>query len=209
MELGERDSETVPERIENWRLDSVEAQKVTLKAGYYPYINYVLDGINEQIRQTFKSRPDRQLTGDLFFLDRQKGRVRLMLKELVYIRLSEPLRDLFGFEKNYYKGPIFHLAERPMNFKRHLGSLHVYTDIMRDRVVGDTSAALIGMVPAVHDHPVGVKIAHHNFQRPNYFPVRQKFINTVTTNIRDDQGDIVSFEDGTTTLTLHLIRREP
>ena len=131
------------------------------------------------------------------------------LKDGVHIRLSRKLADLLGFKHLHHKGSISKLADLLPDLKKHLGSLHVYLSVMQDRVVGDTMAPLIGMVPHVDTFPSGLKIHHHTFLRPYYFPVKQKFIDTISCNIRDDKGDLVAFTDGSTSLTVHLVRSTP
>ena len=198
---------TPPPMLDNYRVLIKHHQAYAMPAGYYPSIEHILQKLNQNIRKTFRNTSTDN--HDLLSLDPRKGRVSLKLKPTVRLRFSRKLADLLGFKLRHYKGPFYRLAERPYSLKRHLGSLHVYLNIMQDRVVGDTTAPLIGMVPHVDAFPEGLHIANHTFLRPHYFPVKAKFIETVTCNIRDSEGDLISFDQGECTLTLHLVRASP
>ena len=193
---------TPPPAWVNYRVQTTHRQKWDMPAGYYATIQQVLQNLNQNIKKTFRNKGKE----DIFDVDLIKGRVRLKLKTGVTLRLSQRLADLLGFKSLQQKGPTFRLAEKPYYLKRHLGSLHVYLSVMQDRVVGDTMAPLIGMVPHVDNYPPGLHIANYNFLRPHYFPIKQKFIDSVTCNIRDSDGDLISFDQGQCTLTLHLVR---
>ena len=195
-----------PPELTHYQVRNVAHTKWRIPSAYYPSIDSVLENINEHTKDVYKNDEG---DGSLLSMDQNKGKVRLRLKPGIHIRLSRKLADLMGFKNLHQKGPTSRLAEYPPNLKRHLGSLHVYLSAMQDRVVGDTMAPLIGLVPHVDTFPAGLKIAHHTFLRPYYFPVKQKFLDTITCNIRDDKGDLVTFDEGSTTLTLHLVRSSP
>ena len=201
-EVEEEVEATPPPELINYRVQTTHTQKWAMPAGYYATIQQVLQNLNQSIRKTFRNKGNEEI----FAVDLIKGRVRLKLKSGVTLRLSQKLADLLGLKSLVQKGPTFRLAEKPYYLKKHLGSLHVYLSVMQDRVVGDTMAPLIGMVPHVDNYPPGLHIANYNFLRPHYFPIKQKFIDSVTCNIRDSDGDLISFEQGQSTLTLHLVR---
>ena len=195
-----------PPELDNRRWMTVAHQKLRVPSTYYPSIDAVLQSINNNIKEDFKDKRDDE---NVLSMDPSKDKVRLRLKVGVHIRFSRKLAELLGFKQLHHRGGCNKLADNPPHLKKHLGSLHVYMNAMMDRVVGDTMAPLIAMVPHVDIFPAGLKIAHHTFLRPNYFPIKQKFIDTVTCNIRDDNGDIIPFIDGDTTLTLHIVRASP
>lgn len=210
---GEEEEEEVavtpPSMYNNFRISTTHHQTWLMPAGYYASIDHVLRNLNQNVKKTFRNNTSAEKIPEMLSLDPVKGRVRLKLKPGVRLRFSPKLAALLGFKTRFHKGPTFRLAEQPYYLKRHLGSLHVYLNIMQERVVGDTTAPLIGMVPHVDTFPEGLHIANHTFLRPHYFPVKAKFIETVTCNIRDSDGDLISFDQGECTLTLHLVRASP
>ena len=200
---GEEEISPPPE-LDNIPWRTVAHQKLRIPPAYYPSIESVLENINEHTKDIYKNEE-----GDMFSLDPNKGKIRLRIKVGVNIHLSRQLAELMGFKKIHHKGGVSKLADYSPNLKKHLGSLHVYINVMKDRVVGDTMAPLIGMVPHVDTFPQGLKIAHHTFLRPYYFPVKLNYMDTVRVNIRSDDGNLVPFSGGSTTLTLHLKRASP
>ena len=203
-ESESRESRRPPPELSNTKWRTIAHTKYKLPSAYYSSIDSVLQNINEHVKEVYK---DDEI--DVFSMDSNKGKIRLTIKAGVTVRISRKLARLLGFMQREYRGGISKLADHPPDLKKHLGSLHVYVNAMRDRVVGDTMAPLIGMVPHVDVFPPGLKIAHHTFLRPKYFPIKNKFWDTVTVNIRDDKGDLVPFSEGSTTLTLHLVRASP
>ena len=191
-------------KLNNTKWRTLAVQKLRIPQAYYPSLASVLQIIKENMKEEFK---DNEF--DVFSIDTTKNKVRLRLNPGIYIRLSRRLAKYLGFQKREHQGGIDKLADFEPEMKKHLGSLHVYITAMRERVVGDTMAPLIAMVPHVDNFSPGLKIAHHTFLRPNYFPVSQKYFDTVTVNIRDDSGELVPFIEGSTTLTLHLVRASP
>ena len=192
---------TPPPDLLNTRSGYVHAQNLPVPEGHYKNIEQLLLTINLAVQKSFRENDK-----DILSMDHKKGRVRLRLKKHVTLRFSRKLADLLGFKKKTKPGPDKSLAEYHPHLKRHLGSLYVYLDLMQDRVVGDTRAPLIAMVPHATVSPDGLLIANHTVVRPYYFPVRGRFIETARCNIRDSEGDLVSFGDGDVTLTLHLVR---
>ena len=192
---------TPPPDLLNTRSGYVHSQNLPVPEGHYKNIDQLLLTINLAVQKSFRENDK-----DILSMDHKKGRVRLRLKKHVTLRFSRKLADLLGFKKKTKPGPDKSLAEYHPHLKRHLGSLYVYLDLMQDRVVGDTRAPLIAMVPHATVSPDGLLIANHTVVRPYYFPVRGRFIETARCNIRDSEGDLVSFGDGDVTLTLHLVR---
>ena len=83
-------------------------------------------------------------------------------------------------------------------------SLYVYMDIVEGQYLGDLKVPLLKVVP--------VKGKHGDYQcirydRPNFIPLSRSEIQNIEVNIRDDTGNLISFEGGKVVLTLVFRRR--
>ena len=80
---------------------------------------------------------------------------------------------------------------------------YVYTDIIRGQYHGDVVVPVLRTVTMKGDH--GDYISK-NFERPHYVPLSQTSFDTIAINIRDEAGDLVAFEHGKVSITLHFRR---
>jgi len=79
----------------------------------------------------------------------------------------------------------------------------VYTDIIEPRVVGDTLAPLLRLVPRGTYGEDSVE----TFKNIEYIPLRTKYFSTIEIDIRDDTGRPIPFERGKVVVTLHFRQR--
>ena len=85
-----------------------------------------------------------------------------------------------------------------------LHSIYVYCDLVEPRVVGDKLTPLLRVVPVTGTTG---EMVTRSYENVHYVTVQQKSLETVEINIRDDQGENVSFERGTLNVTLHFRRK--
>jgi hypothetical protein len=79
--------------------------------------------------------------------------------------------------------------------------LFIYTDIIKDQLVGNSRSALIRTVHVDNDH---LKGAYVSFQFPQYFPVNATEIDSINIRITDETGTPVHFVDAVVAVTLHF-----
>jgi len=201
------------------RLILVGQQNVNLRSGYYESLDDILSSLNKEVDRKFHNSsrqrpppyykfPNRESLTKLFTFQPTLNKVLLHLPDLVSFTFSKKLANLLGFDNTFFQGPIFQIADRTVDLNLQTGSLFIYLSIVQDRVVGDVRAPLIGLLP-ISNADKGLKLASRSFYRPQYFSLKQNFIDNVTCNIRDEFGQLVPFTNGQTTLTLHLRRRRP
>ena len=92
-------------------------------------------------------------------------------------------------------------ATRPVDIKRGINSLYVYTDIVQERIVGHTMVPLLRSVPA---HGSRGDITYHEVIRVHYIPVQKKYFHTIHIYITDDTGAFIPFQSGRSVVTLHF-----
>ena len=212
------ENHTDPELFES-RLITEEEQIVNLPDGHYETLHDILAYMNKQVSKTFKrtlndpkgiglAYSNKNSRKDIFSFQKYHDRVLIHLPENVELTLSQELADLLGFQILKFKGPSASFAYNKVDLNLELGSLFVYLNIVQDRVVGDVRAPLIGLLP-VSKKDYGLKLASRYFHVPQYFKLKQNFIDNARCNIRDELGRLVPFQGGQTTLTLHIRRHLP
>ena len=66
---------------------------------------------------------------------------------------------------------------------------YVYTDIVQNQLVGDMKALLLRVVPVKEG-----KLTYAHYDRPHFLPINRSNIAVVEANIRDERGDLLSFQ---------------
>ena len=82
-------------------------------------------------------------------------------------------------------------------------ALFIYCDIVKNRIVGNTYAPLLRIVPLSGNNN---EYTCKEYQKPEYFPVSRSYINTIETFITDDTGEEVNFLTGKVLVNLHFRR---
>jgi hypothetical protein len=85
-------------------------------------------------------------------------------------------------------------------------SLYIYTDIIRNQLIGDRSAPLL-RVCSVKGLP-GQNV-EESFVQPQYCEVTKKDISEITIEIRTGSGHLVPFDYGTVRCILHFRQKSP
>ena len=95
--------------------------------------------------------------------------------------------------------------EKAADITEGFSALYIYSDIVQNRIVGDTMASLVRVVPIEQKRLINSSgVNWVRFQHIQYIPVNKTYTDTVEINIRRDNGDIVPFESGKVVLTLHF-----
>ena len=78
---------------------------------------------------------------------------------------------------------------------------YVYTDIIKSQYHGDVVVPVLRTVAVKGTHRNYVR---KNFERPHYVPLNKKIFDMISINIRDEAGDLVSFEHSKVIITSHF-----
>ena len=123
-------------------------------------------------------------------------------EEGVRLALAKRLASLMGFDEG---GEITGVEKAPRVINlRPVQSMFIYTDIIEYNVVGDIRAPLLRIVNV--DGEYGQTVTK-TFVAPHYVPLKQKAVNTIEIDIRDDTGRFIPFMDGKVVAKLHFRRR--
>ena len=83
-------------------------------------------------------------------------------------------------------------------------SIFVYTDIIKDKIVGDTQVPLLGALPVIE---IPGNQLYWAFQHPLYVPIIKNFIDTIEIKMTDETGKTIMFKDGLAIVRLHIRKR--
>ena len=79
---------------------------------------------------------------------------------------------------------------------------YIYIDIVQNQHVGDVKTPLLRVVPVKKG-----KLTYIHYDRPHFLPINRSNISVVEVNIRDERGDLLSFQSGTSIRMLLFWRR--
>jgi hypothetical protein len=189
----------------------LETYDIYLPPGHYDSIEHVVSLINQRIPKQYKPTGPPPILNvnktewkDVFSYKTQISKVSLSLSQTKGVHMSDKLRDVLGFTRNHYIGGHFSYGERVANVNHGLECMYVYLDLIEDRVVGDTRAPLLRMVPLSRFRSATV---FHTFLDVHYVPIKYNSFDRLTVNIRNGAGDLIPFDRGEVILTLRVRRR--
>lgn len=115
------------------------------------------------------------------------------------------LAELLGFKSDTHLRNSRTL-DNPMDLK-YLHNMFVYCDIVEPHAVGHAKVPLVRVVTVKGKYGEDVNSIYTNIY---YHPVKQKYIDTIEIDIRDNAGRKIPFLRGTVIVTLHFrLRKSP
>jgi len=118
----------------------------------------------------------------------------------LYFQNSDIARCL-GFKSDHVTGNT--VSEFTSTVKKY-NSIYVYTDIIQNQNVGDYKVPLLRVVPVISLYGENSCV---RYDRPHFIPISRHNIQTIEVNLRDDTGELISFESGKAIVTLVFRRR--
>ena len=174
--------------------------KLNLKTGYYKYPEDILSQLARSLDRKLKRPPPHTLS-----YSEHTRKATLSITEPVVIRLSEKLSQLLGFETGYFNKPGVVRSRLPVDIHQGLYAIYIYCDLLEHRVVGDTLAPLLSIVPVEGQHGDTV---YQRCEKMHYFPVQKKNFNDIHITLRDNQGAVVPFNSGKVLVSLHFRKQK-
>ena len=130
--------------------------------------------------------------------------VNLSISVPLTVTFDNNLRDIFGFDKNTYSGPISITSDRMFSLNRCIQFLYIYSNLGNTVRVGNTKAPLLAIVPFSANNK-GSILKEKVFKEPMYVGMRRNRITQINIAIYDGAGQLVPFaSDAVTTLRLHF-----
>ncbi len=170
-------------------------------------IYQTVDELLKEISHVLKSA---KLQNDVILqFDKIRNRVILQILNKppeFAIGFSQNISNMLGLSKkegNYYSPGVY--IENSPDISEGFSALYIYSDVVRNRIVGDTMAPLLRVVPLEKNKKLSVNWVR--FQHIQYLPVNKTQSDVIEVNIRRDNGDVVPFENGKVVLTLHFKKK--
>lgn len=125
------------------------------------------------------------------------------------LSMAETLQTILGFNDQDIDLQIGSTisADKPANLCSVIPSmLMVYADILEYTPTGDVETQLLRSIPLSRDSYTYDSLIVKNFSPPMYVPLITKNFRTIEIDKRDQFGQVISFDSGTLTVTLHFKR---
>ena len=138
-----------------------------------------------------------------FSLDTEQH-LQMTLPKHMAITLSDPLRDIFAFDENTYRGAGSFKATGTFSLTRRIHYLYVYSSITDYVRIGNTEAPLLAVIPFAVSSSCDI-LKEESYKNPMYIPVRHSNMSQIDIAIHDDAGALVPFvAEAVTSLRLHF-----
>jgi len=169
--------------------------EITIPAGYYSGVQHILNKMREQLRPT------------KYLYDPLSRRVSVELQRDCKLHLNKSdIATCLGFHNGKtLEGTNKYLSESLATVRNTYYSIYVYTDIIENLNAGDYKVPLLRVVPVKADYG---ELCCVNYDRPHFISLNQSNIQTIEIDLRDDVGDLISFESGKVVVTLVFRRKQ-
>jgi hypothetical protein len=178
---------------------------------YYSNLQDLIEAINDVKPRWFKGTF--QLRDDI---------VELALADSQSITLHPQLSAILGFKTNHWvQGEHPLLLPPPKGWSTssevenldiikasykgdirvNMYNMFVYSNIVKETLVGDSFVPLLRTVPL--DNEIG-NYVHKSFETPHYIPLNTQFIPSIEIKLTDDTGECVRFDRGKVIVKLHF-----
>jgi hypothetical protein len=136
----------------------------------------------------------------------------------LYLRSTTPLpfsftadmrlRDILGFDEVDYEVAMEFRGSKTVDVNRGLPKqLFVYSDLIEPQFINNSLELLLRIVPVdIESYKFGCAKTE-NFSHIQYLKVNRLCIDSIEIHIKDSEGQFLPFQNGTLTVTLHLIKR--
>ena len=182
-------------------IDGETVKDIIIPDGYYETAETLIETMN--ILGSIVKWENREQTPFEFEVVRK--RVHLTLQNKIELLLPDVLRDILGFRDGHFRNEntvavgFFSIVEPDMT--RGMSCMYIYTNIIEPRIVGDTTARLLRVIPAGKKQGESVMMDMKNIQ---YMDVTNPDFDTVEILICDETGKKVPFTTGRVVVTLHF-----
>lgn len=123
-------------------------------------------------------------------------RLRIELDENCQVRFRGRLAEILGFKTTTTVSESLTI-DNPLDMK-HIHNLYVYCDIVEPHAVGHSKVALLRVINVTGKFGDDVSSIFSNIY---YHPIKQKYIDTIELDIRDNTGRNIPFVRGNVIVT--------
>ena len=171
--------------------DEEELEEIRVSLPTIDSVNQLLDTLNVKSREF----------GYKFDYSPSLDRITLSIPAFHRIQLDDVLQSVLGFVGQSNLNESKQTATMNPQLKREVNSLFIYCNVLSYIHVGNTEAPLLRQLPMASKENV---VVDREFINKIYIPVNCNVLNRIDVSIHDQNGDLVPFKDGLTTLTLEF-----
>ena len=119
------------------------------------------------------------------------------------VSFDDDLSDILGFERGIALTALESWSVHKPDVHRGMSSMFVYSDVVKERLVGDALVPLLRVVPAT-----GARndVVHTEFNVVHYLPVNNIATDIIRVRICRDNGETINFTGGKVNINLHFKR---
>lgn len=180
-----------------------EISNIEIPGGYYEKISDLINLINTRIKFACHDReaPVR------FATDQLRHQVHLHLHKSAFVKLGKGIRTLLGFSPVHktsnesQENTFRESCSAPLPHLVYAKPLYFYLNLIEPQIVSDCGAPLLRIID--NSGSVG-QLATRTFLKPHYFKVKDNFIACPEVQIRFNDGELVSFLEGSQPLVAVL-----
>ena len=117
------------------------------------------------------------------------------------VLFDDDLADILGFPRGVSVTDLEAWSVNKPDVHRGMSSMFVYSDVVKERLVGDALVPLLRVVPASGSRN---EVVHTEFNVPHYLPVNNVATDIIHVRIYRDNGEPISFSGGKVNINLHF-----
>ena len=178
---------------------AIRTEVFQISEGYYPNIESLFEEIQKQQRKCLNETDPR-----ISFKYHTATRTLSIDCDSCMIEVPPCIQHMLGMGSSRKLRSGTTTTMDPIDLEP-IQSMFVYCDIVEPRIVGDTTASLLRIVPVEGQSGDLITRIYENI---HYIPIQRKQFQTLEIYIRDHTGQKVPFERGTLNVTLHFRQRK-
>lgn len=192
--------------------------KIYVYEGYYNTLEQLISTINDRIEYVCGSK----IANDVKFCvdaPSKKTFVSKLMRHGYTVELDSELSIILGFDEiclqnlgsneyeltpnlSIYDESKLHFYSSDSDRLKALYNIFVYTDAIQPSIVSDIEAPLLRVVPVSDESHWTYQTS--TFTKPQYLPLAQKHLRSITIYLKDSQGNPILFNNGQTIITLEI-----
>ena len=156
-----------------WSYKTFTSAYKNLEQGFYKTPTHIIDSLNYLLR---KLKLKECKNPGVYFFSQASKKIKLRFLKAGF-HMTQGLADVIGLRENNFTGPVKAIESRTLDVHRDNSLIYVYCDLIEQRLVGDTLAPLLRILPMTN---LTNDISHYIFQKPHYISLAkfQLYINS-------------------------------
>ena len=167
-----------------------------ISEGYYTSVEKLIENI--------KAKDDFLNPVEIDLIDlNQKVKIEVPKDVELEFNKGSDIARCFGFNENERLGEGISISPSVVTVNLY-HSIYVYTDIIENQYTGDFKVPLLRVIPITSRYGDNFYV---KYDKPHFFNLNRSRIQTIEIDLRDETGDLISFEGGRSIVTLIFKRK--